>query len=109
MSLATETGNQDFVIDLDKVETTIIGDKGSDLLGVLQELNTDTLTDGRVGLLGLDTTKNARLSISYKIEKEDKCKGVAWERKRILVIWISHYFLLYSIFGSSCNSDVPMF
>jgi hypothetical protein len=38
-----------------EVKTTIIGDESSDLLSVLDELDTDTLSDSRVGLLGLDT------------------------------------------------------
>lgn len=57
MSLATETSNKDLIVDLDKVETAVVGDEGGDLLAVLQQLHTDALTDGRVGLLGLDTTK----------------------------------------------------
>lgn len=56
MTLATETGNEDLVVDFDEVETTVVGDESGDLLAVLQQLDTDTLTDGRVRLLGLDTT-----------------------------------------------------
>jgi hypothetical protein len=56
VSLATEAGNQDLVVDLDKVQAAVVGDEGGDLLGVLEELDTDALTDGRVGLLRLNTT-----------------------------------------------------
>ena len=38
-----------------EVETTIIGDESGDLLSVLDELDTDTLSDSGVGLFGLDT------------------------------------------------------
>ena len=51
---SAETGDEDLVVLVDVVEATIAGDEGSDLLAVLDELNTDALTDGGVGLLGLD-------------------------------------------------------
>ncbi len=41
---------------VDEVEATISWHETSDLLSVLDQLHTDTLTDGRVGLFGLKTT-----------------------------------------------------
>lgn len=54
-SLSPETGDEDFVILIDKVQAAIIRHEGSDLLSVLDELDSDTLADSRVGLLGLNT------------------------------------------------------
>jgi hypothetical protein len=57
-TLTTETSNQNFVVFIDVVQTTIIGDESGNLLAVLDKLDTDTLTNGRVRLLGFDTTVN---------------------------------------------------
>jgi len=51
---SAETRDEDLVVLVDVVEATIAGDEGGDLLAVLDELNTDALTDSRVRLLGLD-------------------------------------------------------
>lgn len=56
VTLATETSDQHLVVLLDVVERTVTGHESGDLLAVLDQLHTDALADGRVGLLSLDST-----------------------------------------------------
>ena len=51
----TETSNEHLIVLIDEVQTPIARDEGGDLLSVLDQLHTDALTNGRVGLLGLDS------------------------------------------------------
>ena len=55
LTAATETGDEDLVVLVNETKTSILGDEAGDSLVVLFELHSDTLTDGGVGLLGLDT------------------------------------------------------
>ena len=55
MALTAEAGDENLVVLVDKVEATVAGHEGGDLLAVLDELNAHALTDGGVGLLGLNT------------------------------------------------------
>lgn len=51
---STETGNEDLVVLIDEGHATITGNVGGDSLVVLLKLHSHALSDGRVGLLGLD-------------------------------------------------------
>ncbi len=46
---------ENFVVFFDEVETTVVGNEGCDLLAVLDQLNTDALANGRVGLFSFNT------------------------------------------------------
>ena len=55
VTLPAESGDENLVVLLNKVETAVLGYECRDLLSVLDQLDTDALSDGRVRLLGLDT------------------------------------------------------
>ena len=56
MALSSKTSNQYFIIFFNEVETAIIGNERSDLLPILDQLNTNALPDGRVGLLSFNSS-----------------------------------------------------
>lgn len=51
---SAETRDEDLIVLLNKVQTTVSRNKGCDLLPILDELHTAGLSNGRVRLLGLD-------------------------------------------------------
>ena len=53
--LTTETGNEDFVVFSEEVQATIHGHESGNLLGVLSEEDSHTLSNGGVGLFGFHT------------------------------------------------------
>ena len=56
----TESSNQDLVVLVHKVQATIARHERSDLLSVLDQLDTHALTNGRVGLLGLHSANTSQ-------------------------------------------------
>jgi len=67
----TETGDEDFIVFIDELEATVVGDESGDLLAVLDELDTNALTNSRVRLLRFDTAVDGR---DKKTGKENKCQ-----------------------------------
>jgi len=52
---STETSDQNLVVLFNVVQAAVIGDEGSDLLSVLDELNSNALSDSGVWLFSLNT------------------------------------------------------
>ena len=67
----TETRDQHLVILIDEVEATIARDEASDLLAVLDKLNTHSFTNSRVRLLRFQTTVNRTEKI-FRRQNETK-------------------------------------
>lgn len=47
---------------INEIQATVSWHEAGDLLSVFDQLNTDTLSDGRVGLFGLKTTANREMT-----------------------------------------------
>lgn len=52
LSLTTKSGDENLVVLVDEIETTVVWHECSNLLSVLDQLYSHSLSDGRVGLLG---------------------------------------------------------
>ena len=62
VTATTESSNENLVVLVDEVKTTIVGHESGDLLTVLDQLHTHALTHGGVGLLRLNTAAEAQAS-----------------------------------------------
>ena len=75
--LSSKTSNQYFIVLLNEVETAIVGHECSDLLPILDQLNTNALPDGRVGLLSLNTSVRAGGGRGREREREREMIGAS--------------------------------
>jgi len=71
----TETGNKHLVILIDEVKGTIAGHKSSDLLAILDQLDTARLTNSRVRLLGLNSAAQKKVKTSIKCNETSTIKN----------------------------------
>ena len=82
----TESSNQDLVVLVHKVQATIARHERSDLLSILDQLNTHALTNGRVGLLGLHSAVGLKpCQITYTFSRTIPLAIVAPPRTLALI------------------------
>jgi hypothetical protein len=78
VTTSTETRKEDLVVLINEVQATVIGDESGNLLSVLNQLNSNTLTSGRVGLLGTNThsLNNNALGVGSTHERLNESSSV---------------------------------
>lgn len=69
MAFTTESSDQNFVVFFNESQTTVVGDESCDFLSVLDELNTNALTNSGVGLFGFNTTNDEKI---VSVENQNK-------------------------------------
>merc|ERR550525_1908025 len=93
MARPTEPGHEHLVILIDEIQTTVIWNKGCDLFTVFDQLHPNTLSDGRVGLLSLN---------SQSLCDNALCMGTS--RKRIGLERCERVFVAIRFFGPFVSS-----
>ena len=96
-TLLTETSNEDLVVFSQIVETTVPWNEGSNLLTVLLEHDSDSLSDGGVGLFWLYT------DLFY-----DESLGHTWAHEGVFESWAEKSFIEIFV-GPSEISDMFTF
>uniref|UniRef100_A0A672SYT0 Uncharacterized protein n=1 Tax=Sinocyclocheilus grahami TaxID=75366 RepID=A0A672SYT0_SINGR len=92
VSLPTES------LYLNEVQAAVVGDESCDLLAVLDQLDPDALPDGRVGLLGFNTTINMTNKVRVGLQSS--------AQMGLLVLFIMPFLLAAVVtqFSSSTQS-----
>uniref|UniRef100_A0A672KJD1 Uncharacterized protein n=1 Tax=Sinocyclocheilus grahami TaxID=75366 RepID=A0A672KJD1_SINGR len=98
--LETNTGNITHGVSLttESFQAAVVGDESCDLLAVLDQLDPDALPDGRVGLLGFNTTINMTNKVRVGLQSS--------AQMGLLVLFIMPFLLAAVVtqFSSSTQS-----
>jgi hypothetical protein len=102
VTTSTETGQEDFVVLINEVQATVIRDESGDLLSVLDQLDSDTLTSSRVGLLGTDSHSldDNALGVGSTHERLDELSAVV----SLLVVLIGPLGFTSTVAELTCRS-----
>jgi len=105
----TETLDKHFIVLIAETHTTVTGDEASDSLVVFFELDSDTLSNTGVGLLGFDTNflNNDARGVGSTLEGLSPLSSLV--REPILFVSPKVQFSLVSKLATSTNTTWFMF